>query len=340
MHKDNIVSRIENDIVMQENEMLPLMLKKGSNIENWIVSRAVDRHRTNSRLLKKIIRLTDTGDIPTVMKAHAATVTDNYWIKFDSENIEYKDILLNDDSLADVALFGTFESVVKADNSPIGFSKSPELTNIGSFEKCWKIKDGKWYMYKKETKEEQFSEVFICKLGRFFNYDMAEYDVNNDCVITKDFTESKRYDFESAASFVGDEEDYTFNYRRLLEFSKKIADDYVKIIFMDTLCMNMDRHTNNYGVLRNSTDGSIVRLAPNFDNNIALISRGYTSIDVSENDLLISLWCEFIKNNDINFQYPVLTKEDLVNIANSIDLNVDKDYVVDFVYNRYKIIKK
>ena len=195
MHKDNIVSRIENDIVMQENEMLPLMLKKGSNIENWIVSRAVDRHRTNSRLLKKIIRLTDTGDIPTVMKAHAATVTDNYWIKFDSENIEYKDILLNDDSLADVALFGTFESVVKADNSPIGFSKSPELTNIGSFEKCWKIKDGKWYMYKKETKEEQFSEVFICKLGRFFNYDMAEYDVNNDCVITKDFTESKRYDF-------------------------------------------------------------------------------------------------------------------------------------------------
>ena len=116
---------------------------------------------------------------------------------------------------------------------------------------------------------------------------------------------------------------------------EKIADDYVNIIFMDTLCMNMDRHTNNYGVLRNSENGAIEKSAPNFDNNIALISRGYTLTQVSQNDLLITLWRELCENIDVDFQYPTLKKDDIVRIANSIEINVDKQYVVDFVYNRY-----
>ena len=174
MHKDSVVSRIENDIILNDNYRLPLMLKKGADITPWICSRAVDRHRTNSRLLKKVIRLTDTSDVSTVLKAHAATVTNNYWIKFDGENIEYKDILLNDDSLADVALFGTFESISNAKYIHCEYSKSPELTNIGSFEKCWRLKNNKWYMYKKESPQERFSEIFIYKLGTFFGYDMAQ----------------------------------------------------------------------------------------------------------------------------------------------------------------------
>ena len=110
---------------------------------------------------------------------------------------------------------------------------------------------------------------------------------------------------------------------------------------MDTLCYNMDRHTNNYGVLRDAATGEIVKLAPNFDNNIALISRGYTKTDVSENDILMMLWNEFIKENAIKFEKPPLTREAVEKIANSIDLDVDKNYVVAFVMNRYeKIIEK
>lgn len=340
MHKDSVVSRIENDIILNDNHRLPLMLKKGSDITPWICSRAVDRHRTNSRLLKKVIRLSDTSDVSTVLKAHAATVTDNYWIKFDSENIEYKDILLNDDSLADVALFGTFESISNAKYIHCEYSKSPELTNIGSFEKCWRLKNNKWYMYKKESPQERFSEIFIYKLGTFFGYDMAQYEQDGDCVVTEDFTLSKKYDFESAASIVGDDEDYTLNYKKLYEISPNIAYDYLKIVFMDTLCMNMDRHTNNYGILRNSENGAIEKSAPNFDNNIALISRGYTSTQVSQNDLLITLWREFCENIDVDFQYPTLKKDDIARIAYSIEINVDKQYVVDFVYNRYLALTK
>ena len=190
MHKDSVVSRIENDIILNDNYRLPLMLKKGADITPWICSRAVDRHRTNSRLLKKVIRLTDTSDVSTVLKAHAATVTDNYWIKFDGENIEYKNILLNDDSLADVALFGTFESISNAKYIHCEYSKSPELTNIGSFEKCWKLKNSGWLMYKKANHDEMFSELFIYKLGIELGFRMAEYERGNGVIKTKDFTDN------------------------------------------------------------------------------------------------------------------------------------------------------
>lgn len=338
MHKNDVVSRIENDIVLDDNTMLPLQLKQGASIEGWLAGRAIDKHRTNSRLLKKLMRITDTSDIATVLRAHAATVTDNYWFKADGEDIEYNDILFNDDSYADVALFGSFESISSAEKLNNKNSRSPELTNIGSFEKCWKLHDGKWFMYKRESALEQFSEIFICKLGQHFGYDMAVYEKHDDCVITADFTENKKYDLEPAVAFVGENEDYTYSYKKLLKFSPVIASDFVKLIFMDTLCYNMDRHTNNYGVLRDSKTGEVVKLAPNFDNNIALISRGYTSTDVSDKDLLISLWKEFVNENNIEFKKTPLSRETVQQIADGIDIDVDKNYVVDFIMNRYAVL--
>lgn len=70
--------------------------------------------------------------------------------------------------------------------------------------------------------------------------------------------------------------DYVYNYRVFQTISQDLADQYFEIILMDTVCLNADRHTNNYGVLRNPNTGEILCLAPNFDNNIALISRGYS----------------------------------------------------------------
>ena len=340
MHKNDVVSRIENNIVLDDSALLPLQLRQGASFEGWLAGRAIDKHRTNSRLLKKVLRITDTSDIATVLRAHAATVTDNYWFKAAGEDICYEDILFNDDSLADIALFGDFESISSAEKLDVKHSRSPELTNIGSFEKCWRLEQGEWVMYKSENTLEQFSEIFICRLGQHLGFDMAVYEKVDNCVKTKDFTEGKKYDFEPAVAFVGEQEDYTVSYKRLMDYSSTIAADFVKLIFMDTLCFNMDRHTNNYGVLRDAETGKVVKLAPNFDNNIALISRGYTKTEVSEKDLLITLWKDFVKENNIAFEIPQLERETVKLIAESIEIDVDKAYVTDFVMNRYVAINE
>ena len=86
------------------------------------------------------------------------------------------------------------------------------MTNIGSYEKYWRVQDGRWWLCKSGTPLEPFSELFIARLGERLGFPMAKYVPDGGCVKTPDFTGGV-YNFEPAA-IVGDEEDYVFNYDR------------------------------------------------------------------------------------------------------------------------------
>ena len=91
--------------------------------------------------------------------------------------------------------------------------------------------------------------------------------IDGDYIRTLDFT-GGRYNFEPLRALSDD------CYGILRDIDKNIADEYVKMVWLDTVCFNMDRHTENSGLLRDNDSGEIIKSAPNFDNNIALISRG------------------------------------------------------------------
>lgn len=118
----------------------------------------------------------------------------------------------------------------------------------------------------------------------------------------------------------------------------------MKLIFLDTVCMNMDRHTKNYGVLRNPETGEIVKLAPNYDNNIALISRGYPRFIERNKDTLIDLFIELLEGNnealrlfkDINV--PVITDELIRKCISETPFDVDGDKISQFILNGQKRI--
>lgn len=69
------------------------------------------------------------------------------------------------------------------------------------------------------------------------------------------------------------------------------------MIFVDTLCFNIGSHTQNYGILRDITTGEVLGLAPNFDNNITLISRGYSKNIERKNDKLINNFIELLQKS-------------------------------------------
>lgn len=68
----------------------------------------------------------------------------------------------------------------------------------------------------------------------------------------------------------------------------------MKMVWLDTLCFNMDRHTKNFGLLRDRNSGQILNMAPNYDNNIALVSRGYSKDITRGSDGLIRFFREFL----------------------------------------------
>ena len=340
MSKDNIVAKWQDGMLEVINsELLPLFLLKTGNVEKWLETRAIDCHRANSRLLKKALRLTEKDDVSTVLSVNAVTITDNYWIKPLQSGLTYAEVRFDNDYFANLALTGNYDSFNRAANSKT--SKTPELTNIGSFEKCWKLKNGTWWMHKKANHDEMFSELFIYRLGTELGFNMAEYQRGNGVIKTKDFTNNADVNFEPAHSLLGDDEDYIKTVEVLKDICPDAIGDYVRMLFLDTICANPDRHTFNYGVLRNVNNGKILGLAPNFDNNMALISRGYPKNTIRKNDLLIKLFNELMHYDGKLKQYiPALSHELIKDTIDKLGMRVKSKQIVEFLMNGYALIEK
>lgn len=156
LNRDEAAAEYKNGSLRIINEnMLPLYLKNTGNVERWLQTRTIDCHRANARLLKKALRLNKKDDAEITLAVNAVTITDNYWAKPIDSRLSYADVRFNNDCFAKLALTGSYDSFNKAANSR--HTKTPELTNTGSFEKCWRLLDGEWWMYKVANHEELFS---------------------------------------------------------------------------------------------------------------------------------------------------------------------------------------
>ena len=323
---------------IRNHDLLPLFLKREPNAHAWLTSRAADRRRPNIRLLKKALRLAEKDDISTVIHVYGATITDNYWIRPIGSDMTYNDVRFNDDYFSTLALEGTYNSFNRAANSKR--SKTPELTNTGSFEKCWKLRDGKWWMYKRATHDEAFSELFICELGRVLGMNMATYERGDGCVKSLDFTDGASVNFEPASAFMGDNEEYPDVVKALQNLCPDAIPDYIRLLFMDTLCANPDRHTNKFGLLRDARTGEFIGLSPNYDNNMALISRGYPA-KPKANDLLIVLLNDLLDEYPEYRAYlPEVTEEIVRETIAKVGMRVRTQDVVDLVMGRYRLIER
>ena len=335
MSGNQIVGHIQSRHVIPVcKELLPLCFTHGGDAAEWLEHRAIDDHRTHSRLLKKVLRLKERDNVSTALHFNAVTITDNYWVRPTGSSLTWEEARFHGNDFSDLALTGKLSDFSKKP------SRTPELTNTGSFEKCWRYEEGSWWMYKTGTEQERFSELFVYELCRALHFAAAVYKPAGSFIKTQDFT-GGTLNFEPAAYLMQDDEDYAANYEMLQSFGQKIADSYVEILLMDTFCRNVDRHTYNYGLLRDQATGRVVSLAPNFDNNIALISGGYDDAP-RQSDLLIELLNEFEQQTHAIAGYltrhkkPVITKDMILACCDATGIEADRDYICQFVMAGYK----
>lgn len=339
MSRDMKIARINNDVIYPiKVELMPFYIKGDINIVDWLKNRAIDSSRVNSRILRKALKIKRTDDLGASFHVYGAKITDTYWVCPDDSNLTYKDIKFKKNDYADVAL----KTNVNVFNNPSANKHTPELTNTGSFEKCWKKHNGEWYLFKSGDNKQLASELIVYEIGKLLSFNMAEYYYDGQYVISKDFTNSASVILEEADGLIGeDTEDYLRNYCVFKEFGEHIAQSYVNMLFLDAICRNPDRHEKNYGVLRDVETGRVIDFAPIYDHNLALIASNDIRNEKNRiNDIMISDFCDFIIDNNIKFEIPDIKYEDVQNIINNLNINVDCTNVTNFIMMGIEEIEK
>lgn len=80
------------------------------------------------------------------MRVNGSTIIDTYWVLQDGEELTYEKVRFCQNEFDQLALLGYPDSF-NQDNQPgLLDNRISEPTIIGSFEKCWRLEDGYWWV--------------------------------------------------------------------------------------------------------------------------------------------------------------------------------------------------
>ena len=336
---DNVpVAEFSNgELISIDEKLAPLIIKRTHSLEKFLSLRVIDMSRTNARLLKKALNIQIDEEFKIPLFAYALSISDHFWFKPKYSKLKYQDIAPNNDFYSDTSLKGDTTIF------PHQIKLTPEITTTGSFEKGWKLINNTWWLYKSGNDKQLFSEMFCYEFAKLIDINTATYELDDGYIRSKNF--ATIYNFEPIASLAGEDDSYNHIFNIIYKINRDIAKQYIKLIFFDSVTNNIDRHNENLGLLRNRQTGKIVSLAPNFDNNLALIST-VDALNYPNKDSFIKMFVDFLKNNQTalelfnEIEFIDISKIDVNNIINKIPIDVDnKEDISNKIYQRYSFLK-
>jgi hypothetical protein len=344
-----------------------------SLLNKWWKNRKIPASRNHLNATIMNLEANTNGKVDLnklILLNHSLSLSDQYWTydicKFGefNKNISYKmwdKINYFDNSFSDdigQLLIGSKSTIGK---KKIDF-KTPNATINGNLRKAWKIINGKRILLKSPGlyKQESYNEVIISKILKTL-------------LKPNEFTKYKLYESESKGSvdkicgcknFLTNNEELipalyisnmitkvrNKNYKNFLEICKRLnipnyEDSLNKMLTVDFIIANRDRHFNNFGVIRNVNTLKFKGFAPIFDNGLSLYANVYEYAKINEynyesipfrnkpikqlelvNDLS---WLKINKTNIINIIKQELNnsslkpyKEKIDNICFSVNKNI------------------
>ena len=340
MNGNAIVAKFEKGVLVDlDSKLAPLSIVRTRSLETFLGLRVLDMSRTNARILRKILGIHVDEDYKTALYTYALSVYDRYWFKPKHSKLSYENVVLRDDLLFETSLKGEINEVY-------GEAKlSPELTTGGSFEKGWRNIEGAWWLYKSGNAAQIFSELFCSGFASLIGLPTVPYEYEGGYIRCPNF--SPKTNFEPIAALADDNEGYDFLFSLLLDINESLDKEYLRLVFFDSVINNVERHNENLGLLRDQETGNIISLAPNFDNNLALVATNEYLNSNPKKDGFIRQFVGFLKNNDKAFalfkslEFKEITLYEIEEITMGIPIDVPhKETIAGIVLNRYRYLKE
>lgn len=244
----------------------------------WWLDRSIPASRSGVREALETLGLPDTKMLLT--RCYGLSLSDQYWILPEGTDLGWERINFFQnpfsEDIGDV-LFG-------ADNksNPFNFS-SPDNTSDGNLKKRWKIIDGKRYLIKGGSnpyRQQPFNEVIATKIMEMLNISHVPYSViwekGAPYSVCEDFV-NENTELVPAWRIIQTQKQPNDKslYRHFVDCAESlwipgVVDFLDRMIVLDFIIVNEDRHLNNFGALRNAETLEWLGMAPIYDSGSSL----------------------------------------------------------------------
>ena len=280
MNRDKVVATFEErleygeytySMVEQHDDYLPYDF---TTINEWVDDRQIAKHRTSIKKLMTELGIDNRHGF--ISMVHCVSLTDTFWMRNADSGLAWKDVSLYTNSFDDVVARIAFDGVGMYGRQ--FSSTSPEFGTSGSFDKCWVREEDGPHLIKRGSSGyanagfEPYSEKLCSDILLAAGVDHVPYTLRtyhhklaSDCPL---FT-SEQVGFVPAIRLFK----RGFGINDVLTFAVSHGGDelFREMVVMDAVCANVDRHAGNYGFLVSNETGEVLRMAPLFDQNMALL---------------------------------------------------------------------
>ena len=243
-------------------------------IMSWLANRTLLLSRANAKKIYQAYRLEQLNDEISRAKlsiaCRALSVLDNYWVRLSNDNMTKWDNInirhnpLNQ-AVAQIALHGVSLSLQ-------GSLQSPEFTTNGTYAKAWyRDEDGSLWLYKlNDVNSTAKIEVMVSNILDCMNVTHCHYEAREDMgdyVCACPLMTNDNISIADGITFNGYCNRLGIN--PIDELIRLDADGFYKMLVVDYLIANPDRHGQNWGVYYDPNTVEVLRLHPIFDHNNA-----------------------------------------------------------------------
>lgn len=253
-------------------DLLPMQIRSASadGFSLWLQERAIDLNTLQHRQLAN--ELLGSRDKTTIaILTHMFSISDTFTCFREGEFIPRGSLC----RIEDQDIVSDFILVSSDTSLRLNRLITPNASTDGSFPKTWKYEDDAWWLYKIQSSDATRSEREISRVLIECGWDAAEYQYVGSYrtrIRSRNFVGQDEF-FEPYDSlrfmFTDKSDDEETIYENLSSLGTEFEKAYRRILLSDALFMNTDRHMRNFGVIRSSKTGALLRMAPNFDNNQA-----------------------------------------------------------------------
>lgn len=286
MHREIEVAEIELDelshitniyeVYAEEHFPVGTLGKHGVDktmLAKWWAKRSIPASRSGLRETLDLLHMSVPQEL--LAKCYGLSLSDQYWISPKDKPLMWKEINFFDhDFSEDVGnlLFGYGEF---SDSMSL---ISPDNTSDGQLIKKWKIADGKRVLIKGGSnpyQQEPLCEVIASGIAERLCIPHTKYTLlwehEKPFSVCQDFITSETelisaYHIMQSRKKPNDLSDYKFYLSCVEQLGvKNIREQTEKMIVLDFLIGNEDRHFNNFGLIRNAVTLEWIGAAPIFD---------------------------------------------------------------------------